>query len=103
MPGCYIIVSKALNQFYIGATHEAVDNRILKHNQGVYEKTKFTSKTNDWELFLFIECDDYKQAMKIERHIKRMKSKVYINNLSRYPEMILKLKERYKQSGGRSR
>jgi hypothetical protein len=42
MTGCYIIVSKALNQFYIGTTHEGVANRILKHNRGVYGKPKFT-------------------------------------------------------------
>jgi putative endonuclease len=29
--------------------------------------------------------------MKIERHIKKMKSKKYIQNLKKYPEMVEKL------------
>ncbi len=96
MPGCYILFSQSLNQFYIGATHEDVVHRIQKHNQGTYGKSKFTSKAKDWVLFLFIECNDYSQAVNIERHIKKMKSKTYITNLAKYPEMILKLKDRYK-------
>ena len=40
-------------------------------------------------------CESTTQALKIERHIKRMKSSTYIINLTRYPEMIEKLKRQY--------
>jgi len=41
-------------------------------------------------LFLKFECDSKAQAMSIERHIKRMKSSVYITNLKEYLEMTTK-------------
>ena len=51
--------------------------------------------TNDWELFLFIACSSYPQAIRLERHIKSMKSTSYISNLAKYPEMIEKLVKKY--------
>lgn len=55
----------------------------------------FTSKAEDWVLFLSIDNLNYKQSRSIEFHIKRMKSVVYINNLKRYPEMITSLLLKY--------
>jgi putative endonuclease len=60
------------------------------------EQRKFTHSANDWTTFIKIECQSKKQALEIEKHIKKMKSKVYIENLVRYPEMIIKLLEKYK-------
>ena len=54
---------------------------------------KFTAKADDWELFFSELCVSKEQANGIERHIKKMKSKIYINNLIKYPDIILKLKE----------
>ena len=46
--------------------------------------------------FVFeISCKDQTQALAIEKHIKLMKSKVYIENLIKYPEMTEKLKNKY--------
>jgi putative endonuclease len=33
--------------------------------------------------------------IEIEKHIKRMKSRVYIENLKKYPDVINRLKEKY--------
>lgn len=74
MIACYIIFSK-------------------KHNDGSYGDHRFTAKANDWELFICIECDSFKLATAIERHIKKMKSSTYIKNLKLYPEMIDKVKK----------
>jgi len=41
---------------------------------------------------------DYEQARKIEKQIKRMKSKKYIENLKKYPDIVKKLIEKYKQT-----
>ena len=97
MIGCYIIFSKKLNRFYIGVTQQGVNERILKHNEHAYGNHRFTAKAEDWELFLFIESDDYKQAVRIEKHIKKMKSATFITNLKKYPELILKLKNKWQQ------
>jgi len=69
---------------------------LESHLKEYYGKTKFTSKVKDWELYYSIECETKEQAMKIERHLKRMKSKMYYRNLKKYPENAVKLLERYK-------
>jgi putative endonuclease len=94
MPACYILYSKAINKFYIGATGETVSERLNKHVQGFYDN-KYTAIAKDWEIFLAIECMTTKQAFAIEAHIKRMKSRKYIENLKCYPEMIEKLLNHY--------
>jgi putative endonuclease len=55
------------------------------------ESHKFTAKADDWKLYLKIECKNKHQGLSIEKHIKSMKSKSYIQNLLKYPEMIVKL------------
>ena len=85
--------SKKLNRFYVGATQEDVEKRIQNHNMHVYGNHRYTSTAEDWELFHFIEAQDYSRAIRIERQIKKMKSKTFIMNLKKYPEMVDKLKE----------
>ncbi len=65
---------------------------VFHHNP---EARKFTAKADDWILFEKIDCESKGQALAIEKHIKAMKSKIYIKNIQRYPEMKLKLKAKY--------
>lgn len=51
--------------------------------------------TDDWQLFLLLKNLSCGQAHSIESHIKKMKSKVYIQNLAKYHDMVTKLIERY--------
>jgi len=60
-----------------------------------YGNKKYTSIVNDWALFLQIECNSIKEARYLENHIKQMKSSKYIRNLKQYPEIIIKIKERF--------
>ena len=85
----YILYSEKIDSFYVGQTFD-VPSRIDKHNQGYY-KHKFTARGVPWTLFLSIPCQNKAQALLIEKHIKRMKSKAYIRNLIKYPEIIQKL------------
>ncbi|WP_426483322.1 GIY-YIG nuclease family protein [Flavobacterium sp. 2] len=89
----YIIFSAKLNRYYIGFTSD-FDTRMEFHKNA--ESRKFTANAQDWELFFKIECENKPQALNIEKHIKKMKSKIYIENLTKYPDIILKLKEKYK-------
>ena len=91
MIGCYIIYSVKLNKFYIGATQDDIESRILKHNLNKYGNHRFTVAADDWVLFLFIPAKDFSQAIRIERKIKAMKSSKYIENLKRFPELLEKL------------
>jgi putative endonuclease len=90
----YIIYSESLDKYYIG---EAIDleERIEQHNSGFYE-TGYTRKSKDWILYYRIVCNSRLQARKIETHIKKMKSKKYIQNLRKYPEITKKLIAKYK-------
>ncbi len=45
---CYIIFSKKLDRFYIGACHDDLYSRIQKHNDHSYGNHRFTAKANDW-------------------------------------------------------
>ena len=94
---CYILFSPSLNKFYIGATSNSAKHRLSQHLSDFYGKRKFTHAANDWYIFLEIPCSSYKQAMAIEKHIKKMKSKVFIHNLKKYPDLVHKLILRYKQ------
>ncbi len=88
---CYIIYSEKLNKFYIGASQESIEVRIEKHNNHEYGNHRFTAKAIDWVLFIKIETDNYAHAIRLERKIKSMKSKKYIENLKEYPDLIQKI------------
>ena len=91
----YIIYSTAKNAFYIGETMD-IRNRIEEHNSNIHNLS-FTRRANDWQLFFFIECESKSQAQKIERHIKKMKSRKYYHNLKKYPNISSTLLEKYRQ------
>ncbi|MDX1603222.1 MAG: GIY-YIG nuclease family protein [Salinimicrobium sediminis] len=88
----YILYSKTLNRYYIGSSS---DIRVRMQFHATSPGYKFTGKAGDWEIFLKFFCENKKQVLAIEKHIKSMKSKKYIENLKKYPEMIEKLKNRY--------
>ena len=87
---CYILYSKSINRYYIGYTSD-IEERIRLHTNGHFGKKSFTYRVSDWEIFLIIQCESIEQAVFIESRIKKMKSKKYIENLKKYPEMIEKI------------
>jgi putative endonuclease len=95
MIACYILYTPAFDKYYIGATQENVYLRLQKHNKKTYGAATATAFTDDWEIFYFIECSSFKQAINIEKHIKKMKSKIYLQNLRKYPDISQKLIQKY--------
>ena len=91
----YILYSQKLDRFYTGNTELEPLKRLEQHNNSFNEKS-FTTRGIPWELFFIIECISRNQARNIELHIKKMKSKRYIKNLTNYPELPEKLKLRFK-------
>ena len=89
----YILYSATIDAFYIGHS-ENLDVRIGQHLGQLFSQS-FTKRARDWTVFFSIECINRIQAVNIENHLKKMKSRVYLHNLKKYPEMVLKLKERY--------
>lgn len=90
----YILYSSSQKKYYTGSCLD-LEARLNDHMYKKYSQA-FTSKGNDWELFLSISDLEYLQARRIETHIKKMKSKVYIENLKKYPELVNKLVNKYK-------
>ena len=99
MATVYILYSEKINQYYIGSCLD-LQSRLITHLSK--ENTNaFTRKSEDWVVFFELNELEYEPARKIEQHLKRMKSRVYLNNLVKYPEISLKLIEKY--SSGSSR
>ena len=89
----YILHSLKLNKYYIGQTINLTERIDLHKTQ--YFKNSFTAKAVDWTLVFSLNCDSRKQALSIEKHIKRMKSRKYIENLIKYPDISKSLLYRY--------
>jgi putative endonuclease len=89
----YILYSAELDKFYIGSC----ENFTERNNQHLQKQIEgsFTTKASDWVVHVLLSDLTYFQARKIESHIKKMKSRRFIVNLARYPEMARKLIERY--------
>ena len=73
----YILQSEKSGRFYIGATKE-LDVRIWRHNKG---STPSTRSGRPWKLVYFEQFSSKIEALKREREIKRMKSRLYIEAL----------------------
>ncbi len=91
MAHCYIIQSKKLDKFYIGACNGSLEERLDNHNNHAYGNHRFTAKASDWAVVLVIKTDEYSHAIRLERKIKSMKSSQYIRNLLKYPELVEKI------------
>ena len=90
MATVYILYAKSINKYYIGSCVN-LEERLEEHRSKKYGDS-FTTIANDWELFYSINDLEYKQARNIENHIKKMKSRVYIENLKEFEEIVTKLK-----------
>jgi putative endonuclease len=92
----YIIYSAKLNRYYTGTT-DNFSKRLNEHNAAMYNDA-FTVNGIPWITHIVIDNLSSKQALNIERHIKKMKSQQYIQNLLIYPDIIQKLILKYKES-----
>lgn len=94
MAGVYILYSEKLNKYYIGSCID-ISQRVSEHLNGKYSDS-FTVKVNDWTLFYSLNNLGYQQARLIESHIKRMKSRKYIEDIKKYIDISKKLIQLYK-------
>ncbi|GJQ22158.1 MAG: hypothetical protein HBSIN02_25130 [Bacteroidia bacterium] len=73
----YIIQSQNDGSYYIGYSHD-VSLRLQHHNDGWTTSTRAKAP---WKLVYVREFSTKTDALKFEKHIKRMKSRKYIENL----------------------
>ena len=79
MAAVYILYSKTADLFYIGYTKDLLA-RMDYHLNKEFQNS-FTAKHTDWELYFSIDELTISTAIKIEKHIKKMKSSTYLKNL----------------------
>ena len=89
----YILYSEKADKFYTGSCLD-LKTRMTQHASKTFVDS-YTSNINDWILFYQIPSLEQTTARKIEAHIKKMKSKIYILNLKKYPEITNKLIDKY--------
>jgi putative endonuclease len=89
----YIIYSGSADRFYIGSCLN-LEQRLVEHNNHSFPES-YTKIARDWQLFWSLGGLKQDEARAIEGHIKAMKSRVYIDNLKKYPEMTQKLRDRF--------
>jgi putative endonuclease len=90
----YVLRSIKTARYYIGYCSKSVEERLEEHNAGKYENS-FTRRDHPWEIFHVIVCESFEQARKLEHHIKKMKSRKYIENLKMKPEIENRLLQKY--------
>ena len=74
----YVLLSMKSNIYYVGQTSD-LDDRIIQHNETATDN--FTSKHRPWELKAFIAVDNLKNALMLEKFIKKQKRKSFIELL----------------------
>ena len=75
----YILYSPSSDKFYVGYT-ENVSKRIFMHNNPI--RNSYTSKHRPWILKKTFKIGNNKTvALKVERKIKKMKSRKYLEQL----------------------
>ena len=75
----YILFSQATQRYYIGES-AFPGNRLEEHNSAKY-RTASTKVANDWVIRKLIPCANRTDALKIERYIKSMKSRRFVEQL----------------------
>jgi putative endonuclease len=78
----YILHSISIDKFYVGTT-DNVELRLEQHNSGFYSDS-FTTKAIPWVVRLKFEYESSKKAYELERFIKRMKSRKFIEKSNKF-------------------
>ncbi len=89
MTTLYFLYSKKKDIYYVGETHN-LGLRLFQHNTHTFSKG-FTKAADDWEVVLTFQHSSRTTVLKLERFIKKMKRKVFIQKLIQNPELIDKL------------
>ena len=85
----YIIYSEKLNKYYTGETPDP-EHRLKQHNNH-YFKINYTKGANDWVLKVNYSTNSKEEAIVLEKFIKRMKSKKFIEKIISEPSILTEI------------
>ncbi len=88
----YIIFSESLGNYYVGESPDP--NRRLEQHNTHYFKNNFTKAASDWALKLKFQTSTKEDAVILERFIKRMKSKKFIEKVISKPSILKEILEK---------
>ncbi|MFL5729985.1 MAG: GIY-YIG nuclease family protein [Cytophagaceae bacterium] len=75
----YILYSPSFDKYYVGYTHD-YSQRLISHN--TTDRNTFTSKYRPWEIKALFQVGDVEaKPVRIEKFIKRQKSKAFLIRL----------------------
>ena len=75
----YILYSESADRYYVGQTNDPA-RRLIEHN--TVEEIKFTTNYRPWTMVVAFEVSESRgEAIKVERFIKRQKSRTFIKKL----------------------
>jgi putative endonuclease len=75
----YILFSERADKFYVGISLNP-EKRLVEHNSS--DRITFTAKHRPWKMAAVFECaESLGEAMKIERFIKKQKSRKLIETM----------------------
>jgi len=89
----YILFSLSIDKFYIGYSSH-IEERVRFHND-INKNRIWTKRGQPWEKFFVIEGLTKSQALKVEKYIKRMKFKKYLQELPNNLNLIEELKAKF--------
>jgi len=76
----YILYSREVDRYYIGHSND-VKRRLEEHNNPKRNR-KYTSQTSDWVIVFQISAGESRsEAIRLERFMKKQKSRRYIETL----------------------
>jgi putative endonuclease len=85
----YIIYSNKTDKYYIGTTDD-FNKRLDEHNNAVYPNA-YTRNGEPWVLKKCFCCELSKEAYFMERFIKRMKSRDFIEKIINDPSLFYEI------------
>lgn len=81
----YILKSLRNGRYYIGSTNN-LERRLKEHNTG---QTKYTKYTIPFEIAFSYECVSLEEARKLEKKLKKFKSKTIIDKIIESGHILL--------------
>lgn len=82
----YIIYSPTADKYFVSET-DNVPERIELHNS--FKRLKsITGKPSDWTQKLIFECNSREEAVYLVKHIRKMKSRAFLEKVIAKPEIL---------------
>ena len=80
----YILYSKSINKYYVGATCDSMTERLRRHNSS---HKGFTGRISDWEIIYSENFDTKEDAFAREKEVKSWKSRKKVEQLVQSKEV----------------